>query len=344
MKYFLFILFSISSFLYSNPINEYNKEGSVVIFMYHHFGKSKYPSTNIRLEQFNKQLDYLKANDYNVWPLSKVINALKNKYAIPDKTVSITIDDAYISVYKHAYPMLKSRGFPYTVFVNTNAIGTKSINYMTWEHMKEMQDYGAEFANHSSTHAYLMPSDSQTTKQWQNMIKEEVKQAQKVLQNKLGRNTNESPRVLSYPFGEYTLASAKYIESMGYIGVTQTSGVANYKSDLRRIPRFAMSEKFAHMEGFLLKLNTKALPVKSTKPWDTKIQTNPPSLTVELDEPIKNIGCYTSSGKRINVNWLSETKFEVKSENILQGERDRYTCTAPAKDGKWYWYSHLWIL
>lgn len=52
---------------------------SVVVFLYHRFGESEYPSTNIKLEQFEFHLDYLEKNNYNVWPLSKVVKYIKQK-------------------------------------------------------------------------------------------------------------------------------------------------------------------------------------------------------------------------------------------------------------------------
>lgn len=348
MKYFIQILIAMSVFLNANSLDTKEKpeekQTNVVVFMYHHFGEDRFPSTSIKLEQFQAQLDYLQVNNYNVWPLSKILYYIKNKYSIPEKTVAITIDDAYSSVYTHAYPMLKSKDFAYTVFVNTSSIGKKSISYMTWNQMRLMQEYGAEFANHSSTHAYLMPKKTDTKQQWQSMIKEELENAQRVLQKELGASTNEKPRVLSYPYGEYTLETAKYIEKLGYIGVTQTSGIIDYNSDFKRIPRFAMAEKFANIDDFILKLNAKALPVKTASPWDTKIKSNPPKLSIELQRPLSNIGCFTANGEAIELNWLSNTRFEVQALKALQGKRDRYTCTAPTEDGKWYWYSHLWIL
>ncbi|MDF1876064.1 polysaccharide deacetylase family protein [Sulfurimonas sp. SAG-AH-194-I05] len=336
MKYLFYILLAITT--------SFGNEANVVVFMYHHFGESKYPSTNTRLEQFQNHLDYLDKNNYHVWPLSKVIHYVKNKYSLPDKTVSLTIDDAYITIYKHAYPMLKEKGYPFTVFVNTNAIGEKSIQYMSWNHMREMKTHGAEFLNHSHTHAYLVAKGEQTKEESQIQIKFELESAQAILQKELGSGTNERPKLLSYPFGEFTQDSATYIESLGYVGVGQISGVVGYNTDLKRVPRFAMAEKFANMESFVLKLNTVALPLKSTAPWDTKVIQNPPKLTIELKKPIKKLGCYTSNGKRINVKWLSSTRFEVQATKPLSGPRDRYTCTAPSNNGKWYWYSHLWIL
>ncbi len=334
MKFFFLLLFFILT------LNASTTNNNAIVFMYHHFGQSQYPSTNITLKQFENHLNYLKEEHYNVWTLSKILLYVKNKYTLPDKTVAITIDDAYISVYKHAYPMLKRKGFPYTVFVNTNAIGVNSVQYMNWDHMKEMQTYGAEFANHSSTHAYLIPKAHERKGQWKSRIGQEVKEAEAILQEKL----NQSLKILSYPFGEYTKQSALYIESLGFTGITQTSGVVDYNSDFKRIPRFAMSEKFADMEGFILKLNTIALPVKSLKPWNTLVRSNPPKLQIEFEKPLPNVGCYTSNGEKINITWLSSRIIEIQSRHKLKGKRDRYTCTAQRKDGKWYWYSHLWIL
>ena len=345
MKFLFFSLLVIlvsTTTLYSNTKNE--NISHAVVFMYHHFGEDKFTSTNIRLEQFKKQLDYLKENDYNVWPLSKIVQYVQYKRSIPPKTVALTIDDAYISIYTHAYLMLKEKGFAFTVFVNTNPIGHNSINYMTWEQMREMKLFGAEFANHSSTHDYLIPKKNETAEIWKKRLKTEIEDAQEVLQKELGSNTNENPKLLSYPFGEYTQESAEYIKSLGYIGVSQTSGVIGYDCDLRRVPRYAMSEAFGNMEDFVLKLNTLPLRVESAEPWNPVVTKNPPSLKVKLKKPMKNLACYTSSGKAIDIEWLSETEFKAQATSPLRGERDRYTCTAEDKKGRWYWYSHLWIL
>ena len=37
--------------------------------MYHRFGETKYPSTNVTLEQFEAHLDELKSSKYKVMPL-----------------------------------------------------------------------------------------------------------------------------------------------------------------------------------------------------------------------------------------------------------------------------------
>ncbi|WP_455198157.1 polysaccharide deacetylase family protein, partial [Kaarinaea lacus] len=131
-------------------------EKQAVIFMYHHFGVSQYPSTNIRLEQFDAQLQYLADNDYQVWPLTKVAQYISAGKEFPGRVVAITIDDAYDSVYLEAFPRLRSRKWPFTVFVSTDGVDKRYKSYMTWDQMREMKQQGVTFANHSASHDYLV--------------------------------------------------------------------------------------------------------------------------------------------------------------------------------------------
>ncbi|MBU1657837.1 polysaccharide deacetylase family protein [bacterium] len=350
MKIFLSLFFfflTAPSFLWSDVRGDALEENShaAVILMYHRFGESRYPSTNIRLEQFEQHLEYLAKNDYVVWPLSKIVSYRIEGRKMPSKTVALTIDDAFESIYTEAYPRLKEKNFPFTVFVNTSAIGRTSKHYMNWEQMREMRLHGAEFANHSLTHDVLLPKKSENTEAWQKRLKNEIEGAQKKLQEELGANTNENPKLFSYPFGEYSEQTADFVKSLGYVGISQTSGALGMWNDFRALPRFAMSEAYANPEGFILKLNALALPLQSVSAFEPIIaETNPPKLRLKLEKPMKNMGCYSSSGKALKMSWISKTEVEIEAYVPLKAPRDRYTCTAPAKEGRWYWYSHLWIV
>ncbi|MGB5965343.1 MAG: polysaccharide deacetylase family protein [Sulfurimonadaceae bacterium] len=319
--------------------------GSAVVFMYHHFGQSRYPSTNIRLEQFESHLDYLEKNGYTVWPLSRIIRSLLGNKKIPSKTVALTMDDACISIYTEAYPRLKARKWPFTVFVNTSPVDNGSPNFMSWDQMRQMHASGAEFANHSLSHDLLLPRPDETQQMWQKRLKNEIEGAQKRLHEELGSGTNENPKLFSYPFGEYNTQTAELIRSMGYTCVSQTSGPIGRQSDLMALPRFPMAEAFGHLEGFSLKLQTLPLPVVSASPWEPLLTAeNPPQLRLKLKRPVKEMGCYLASGEAVKLQWISETEAEIRAKAPLLAPRDRYTCTAPAEDGRWYWYSHLWIV
>lgn len=319
--------------------------GEAVIFMYHRFGESKYPSTNIKLNQFEAHLSYLEKKGYNVWSLSKIVNYMLEGRAIPNKTVALTIDDAYKSIYTEAFLRLKEKKFPFTVFVNTASIDSKSKSYMSWDEMREMKLFGAEFANHSITHDYMLPNGSEDKFQWQKRLKDELEGAQKRLQEELGKDTNENPKIFSYPFGEYSEQTAEFIQSLGYIGVTQTSGAIDSHSDTKALPRFPMAEAFADIDSFVLKLKTLPLPIKEISSKEPLVSSkNPPMLSIELSKEIKNLNCYLSNGEALSLEWISKTKVNVIAKKRLQSPRDKYTCTAKADSDRWYWYSHLWIV
>jgi peptidoglycan/xylan/chitin deacetylase (PgdA/CDA1 family) len=316
-----------------------------VIFMYHRFAEPKYPSTNITLEQFKFQIDYLQKNKYNVWHLSKILRHIINKEEIPPKTVAITIDDAYLSTYKHAYPMLKKKNFPFTVSVNTNQISAKSKSYMSWEQMQEMRADGVEFTNHTVNHPYLIAKKNEKEAEWKKRTSKEIEEAQSKIHDELGKDTNENPRMFTYPFGEYDTKTAQLVKELGYIGISQTSGAVGHNSDLRAIKRFPMSESFASEDGFITKLNTLPMPIESVSSFEPLItNNNPPKLRIKLKMPLKNLRCFLSNGNPIDYKWISQNEFEVSANDPIKVGREKYTCTAPAENGKWYWYSHLWIL
>ncbi len=334
------VLFSLVFFL-SAPLFS----NSAVVFMYHRFGETTHPSTNITIDQFKYQLDYLKQNDYNVLPLSEILRHIINKTDIPLKTVALTIDDAYISTYTKAYPLLKEKNFPFTVVVSTNPVDNNSKFYMSWDMMREMKKNGAEFANHSLTHEFLLQEKDETDEEWQKRMKNEIQKAQQRLHDEFGADTNENPRIFSYPFGEYDLKTMKLLKELGYLGLTQTSGAIGESSDLRAITRFPMAEAFATTNGFKTKLNTIPMPIKTVSQKEPLLKgINPPKLTIELKERLDGVACYTSGGEPLKINWISDTKFEVLANEDIKPPREKYTCTSPAKDGRWYWYSHLWIV
>lgn len=326
-------------------ISDVFASSSAVVFMYHRFGESQYPSTNITLKQFEYQLNYLQENKYNVWPLSKILNNIIEKKPLPPKTVALSIDDAYLSTYTNAYPRLKAKQFPFSVFVNTNPIDHHSKFYLTWKNMREMSENGAEFLNHSLTHDYLIPKKNEAEDIWKKRVTHEVQAAQKRLHEELGSSTNENPKIFSYPFGEYTEKTAALISSLGYIAFTQASGPIGFESDLKILSRFPMAEKYANKEGFLTKLNTVPLPVEYTVPYEPLVhENNPPKLYMKLKHPIKDMGCYLSSGEHLKIEWISKTELYIMAKEPLLPPRNRYACTAPSSDGKTFWYSHLWIV
>lgn len=317
---------------------------SAVILMYHHFSDDTPASTSVTLQQFDAHLEYLEENNFNVWPLSKLINHWQNQKEVPDRTVVLTADDAYKSVYENAFPRLKQRGWSMTTFVNAEPIDKQYRNFMTWEQMREMQQQGFEFANHTLSHSALHPQANESTQEFKQRVRHEVKQGQKRLQQELGADTNQSPKLFAYPYGEYNELAANLIKELGYVSVAQVSGAVDINSDRRALNRFPMAVRFAEINDFRLKVNTRPLPIAHTEPFESVISENPPKLRLQFNAEIPQLNCFNSRGEPLQLTWLNKNELEIQSKTPLNPPRDRYACTAPSGKGYWYWWGHPWII
>jgi biofilm PGA synthesis lipoprotein PgaB len=337
--------------LFLLPLWGFAAEPHAVVFMYHRFGEDRYPSTSIRLEQFDAQLRYLAEHDYHVWPLGRVIRHLQAREPLPDRTVALTVDDAFASVYKEAYPRLKARGWPFTVFVSTNPVDRGLTGYMSWEQMREMQANGVRFANHSADHGHLIvrrPGEREAA--WQQRVRADILRAQQRLEGELGAQTNSAPRLFAYPYGEYDTALAALVHSLGFTALGQQSGAIGPDSDPRVLPRYPMSEAFAGIDGFAAKAASLPLNLAEITPWDPVVTgPNPPPMSAVLADPDiepGRVACYASRQGHIEVRWPhpGRRRFTVVAPAPLPTGRARYNCTVPAGGGRYRWYSHLWII
>ena len=156
--------------------------------MYHRFNEKKYPSTNIQLEIFEKQLDIIENEKIKfIHPknFEKSLSQNKNQ-----RKILLTIDDGLLSFYQNAWPILKRKQIPFILFVNTREVG--AFNYMNWEQIIELhKSENVEIGNHSHSHEYLVEENPST-------IKSDILKSIQIFEDKLGRNSE----FFSYPFGE----------------------------------------------------------------------------------------------------------------------------------------------
>ena len=53
---------------------------SAVVLMYHRFGESKYPSTNIGIDQFEAHIEELQDGGYTVLPIPSILSLMKTNH------------------------------------------------------------------------------------------------------------------------------------------------------------------------------------------------------------------------------------------------------------------------
>ncbi len=348
MKKILFLAASIINlvilqlFFFSHTSSEENNskyfanDRGVLSLMYHRFNENKYPSTNIRMEVFKKQMKIVKDLNYKFYdPNNFVSNFDKPKN---EKEILITIDDGFKSFYKEAWPILKKREIPFILFVSTEPVGKNG--YMNWDEIKEIeQSKLGVIGHHSHTHEYLIDfSDKEFEK--------DIETASKIFKEKLGY----VPNIFSYPFGEYSKYMKDYISKNFEVAFGQHSGIIDINKDKFELPRFPINEKYGDLKRFQSLINYLPLEYKTLKPEEKKLieSQNPPNVIIEFfseQTNINNINCYSNDGGEWNKPDLNfkETTLTISLKEKFLPRRGRINCSLN-DNGKWRWFGTQFTL
>jgi len=319
------------------------EDGNINAFIYHRFGNEKYPSTNINMQTFRQQLEYLHENNYRVLTFGEAVDMLGSEAGIPEKTAVLTVDDGYKSFRSEAVPLLEQYGYKATIFVCTDYVGRSG--YLSWEDIRSLRKKGYEFGNHSHSHAhFLNGSDAETRERFL----ADLNQSEKIFKQELG----SKPSLYCYPYGEYNPDMQQILQDRGYqAAAAQKSGVISPDSDLFALPRFPMTSYYGEIKKFRSKAQMKALPVMKVEPLDPEIKgVNPPQMTLHIDASKINtnaIQCFVNGQRNCEISREKEDSrliLKVQAKQPLETRRSKYTITAPSRSGSpWYWYSHLWV-
>ena len=125
--------------------------------------------------------------------------------------------------------MLRRRGWPFTVFVSTDAVDGRHGNTMSWDQLREIEAGGGTIGNHSRTHDHLVrrrdgedpravaTAGSETTSLW----------ARRRLEAELVAPLD----VFAYPYGEFTVELEALVRELGLAAVGQQSGPVGARTD-----------------------------------------------------------------------------------------------------------------
>ena len=304
--------------------------------MYHRFNENKYPSTNIKIDIFKEHIKMIKKSGYNFY---NPIN-FKKDFENPrvQKLILLTIDDAFLSFYLEAWPILKKNKIPFILFVSTEPIGKKG--YMTWSQIKEIeQETFAFIGHHSHSHEYLV---DQTYDQF---ITDII-----IANDKFLNNLGYVPNLFSYPFGEYSGLMKKYISKNFDFAFGQHSGVIDLNKDKYELPRFPINENYGEIKRFNSIIKSYPLEYKYLLPLEKKLDknNNPPLFKVKFfkdQKNLNNISCYSNEAnkwEKSNIEIVNNV-LTIKFRDKFFPRRGRINCSLN-DNGKWRWFGTQFII
>jgi len=123
---------------------------AVPILTYYRFSKNKTGELTVAQAAFEEQMRFLKENGYRVITLDQLLDFLDFKCQLPEKSVVITFDDGWRSLYDFAFPILKDYGFPATLFIYTDFMGGRKA--LSWEQISILSKNGFDIQCKTKTH------------------------------------------------------------------------------------------------------------------------------------------------------------------------------------------------
>ncbi len=199
------------------PVEEEPDDGvRVSILGYHDFSETL-PETamRIRTSKFRKQMETIRQLGLTVISLNDFTAWKKGGKEIPAKSVLLTLDDGWKSVYTDAYPILREFGYPYTLYLYKNYVdgGGKAL---TTPMIQEMIRQGATIGSHSVSHPYPATVKSHQRKgpdAYDAYLRKELGESKRFLEARFKVPAN----TYAYPGGFFTEEMLPLSREFGYV-------------------------------------------------------------------------------------------------------------------------------
>ncbi len=192
------------------------------------------------LYKFREQMQILRDKQFSIISLNDLVDLIRNKQSLVDKTAVITFDDGFKNFYLEAYPVLQEFGFSATVFLVPGYIGKTSewnaglrglpvLDLLGWDEVREMVKNGIDFGAHTMTHRDL-------TKLPVKEIHREISQSKLAIQDHFERDNI----LFAYPYGRLCNEVKTVIKEEFYGACSTGLGLTSLGSDVYALPRIDM--------------------------------------------------------------------------------------------------------
>lgn len=223
-------------------IRKENNINNIYILMYHRVNDFRRNELSVPVQEFRKQLIWLKENGFQNMRMTQLESMTPEK-KLTDPMVILSFDDGYEDNYIEALPTLKEFGYSAIFYIPYELIGKnimfprdrKESNHlvhnriMDWEQVKNILNAGMEIGSHTLTHNDLTRmSDAQARK--------EISESKIKIEQKLGDRITS----FCYPGGYYNEKHVKWTEEAGYSSACTTLTGYYQGASLYELPRIAV--------------------------------------------------------------------------------------------------------
>ncbi|MDH5410319.1 MAG: polysaccharide deacetylase family protein [Alphaproteobacteria bacterium] len=305
---------------------------SAVVLVYQRFGEDDRPANSVKLSEFEAHITELTSGKYNVMALPDILAAIDKGEKLANRTVAITIDDTFRSVYEKAWPRLKKAGLPFTLFVATDQADLRRPAYMTWDEIRELRDGGVTIAAHT---AAFLPVSEATVEE----LRADAERSLESFQRELGAR----PTLFAWPRGEMSSAASEMLTQLGFkAAFGYHSGSVSSLADRMMMPRFPMVGTYAKKAEFIMRVNTLALPLTDVEPSTPMLSgAAPTTFTFKIDSAagrIRGFNCFHSSQGQLDLKEVGERRYEAALNSPGPKGIWRINCTMPTGGKRFRWW------
>jgi peptidoglycan/xylan/chitin deacetylase (PgdA/CDA1 family) len=253
---------------------------AATVLCYHIVESPRDERMEISRETFRQHLQYLEMTGYTVIPLRHLYEyVIGERLSLPDNPVVITIDDGWRSAYTEAFPELKKRGFPFTLFIYPKIINKTPIS-LTWDQIREMQEGGADIQSHTLSHPYLSRRQHPelSDEQYAEWVRRELLESKKIIEKQTGRPVE----FVAYPYGDYDSRVIAVAKKAGYVGgLTCVYGRVRKETDPLRMNRVVI-DKSMDFADFRHYMGARPIEVADAKPAGLEIDPEQSTISARI--------------------------------------------------------------
>jgi len=265
------------------PAASIHQGPTLVVLGYHQFGSDALKGVNTyRLSpaELRWEFQWIKEHGWTPVTLDQVLAHWEKGETLPDKSVLLTYDDGYRSVFTEAFPVIRQFGYPGVLFLYTDFVKWESKLSLRHSDIELMEKSGLTAQSHSQSHPNMgLLKDQLTSEALSVRLKDEMEVSRDYLHDKL----KSDPKALAYPYGVYNYEAVEAARKAGYrMAFTVNPGPNDASTDPFHLHRYLVVHGTSHAKfaGFF---SAQTLHVGKVEPADGElIKTRKPVFSAKI--------------------------------------------------------------